>query len=82
LLCISYHRPDDVPDDKSAQVLNVGHAKLAGKVKVEGMTALGALILNDNEINQISGTPYCSFVSIAATIPPSYWPTSGIFSLK
>jgi hypothetical protein len=42
------------------QVLNVGHAKLVGKVKVGALTSLGALILNDNALTSISGaaTPY------------------------
>ena len=37
------------------QVLNVGHAKLTGKVKVGALTSLGALILNDNALTSISG---------------------------
>ena len=37
------------------QVLNVGHAKLIGKVKVGALTSLGALILNDNALTSISG---------------------------
>lgn len=37
------------------QVLNVGHAKLAGKVRIEGLDQLGALILNDNQITAVSG---------------------------
>ena len=37
------------------QVLNVGHAKLVGKVKIGALTSLGALILNDNALTSISG---------------------------
>lgn len=37
------------------QVLNVGHAKLVGKVKIGALTSLGALILSDNAITSISG---------------------------
>ena len=37
------------------QVLNIGHAKLTGKVKLGAMTSLGALILNDNALTSISG---------------------------
>ena len=44
------------PEGKSVlQVLNVGHAKLVGKVKVGALTSLGALILNDNALTSISG---------------------------
>ena len=45
---------------RALQVLNVGHAKLVGKVKVGALTSLGALILNDNALTSISGAanPY------------------------
>lgn len=38
------------------QVLNVGHAKLAGKIRLDELDQLGALILNDNQITALSGT--------------------------
>ncbi len=37
------------------QVLNVGHGKLAGKIRIQGLDQLGALIINDNQITAISG---------------------------
>lgn len=37
------------------QVLNVGHAKLAGKIQLNGLDQLGALILNDNQITAVAG---------------------------
>ena len=37
------------------QVLNAGHAQLAGDVDVSGLTSLGALIVNDNQITSLSG---------------------------
>ncbi len=39
----------------ASQVLNIGHAKLVGKLRVGALTSLGALILNDNALTTVSG---------------------------
>ncbi len=52
------------------QVLNVGHAKLVGKVKIGALTSLGAVILNDNALTSISGETHplgCILASLGAT---------------
>lgn len=48
---------EKLASERMLQVLNVGHAKLVGKVKVGALTSLGALILNDNALTSISGKP-------------------------
>ena len=43
------------------QVLNAGHAALAGELHVGGLTSLGALIVNDNSITSLSGLSMVSW---------------------
>ena len=53
------------------QVLNVGHAKLVGKVKVGALTSLGAVILNDNALTSISGKTHpLSYKCITGVLLP------------
>ena len=45
----------DVPHNAPLQVLNLGHNKLAGDIKVRGLQSIRALILNDNKITTVAG---------------------------
>lgn len=65
--------PDQTFNGAIMQVLNVGHAKLAGKVRIEGLDQLGALILNDNQITAVSGKArLCSAKMDSMLLPPDH----------